>query len=299
MTSFQETYENAIHTQRLFTPHVETSDNYHFYSVSQNALTNLLYLQYSGETIVQHPFALSLNPLDSYLLLYTVNGTGHLSYMGESYSLSPNSIMFIQCCYPFSLNAHNSSNWHYGWTYINGPSIHNYYNMFHVKHSVSLVCRTNYIRDSFFKLIHTSVSDSLQDELNLSLRIHSLLTDILLEINNDNLIDTAPPYIKQIKNLFDTNYSKHYTLQQLSAEFQVSKYTLSKHFTKYVNQSPIEYLISIRIRHAMELLRYTDLPINQIASSVGFDNTTHFINLFKIRVGYTPSKYRKKEKCVT
>ena len=47
-----------------------------------------------------------------------------------------------------------------------------------------------------------------------------------------------------------------------------------------------------RINHAKELLRSTDLTINEVADEVGFHNPGHFINLFKRSLGMTPGMYR-------
>ena len=43
----------------------------------------------------------------------------------------------------------------------------------------------------------------------------------------------------------------------------------------------------------MKLLAETDLPINEIAARVGYDNTNSFTNIFKKYKGTTPGQYRK------
>ena len=46
--------------------------------------------------------------------------------------------------------------------------------------------------------------------------------------------------------------------------------------------------------HAKERLKYSDMPVSEVAARVGIDNVSHFINLFKDRAGDTPLAYRKK-----
>uniref|UniRef100_UPI003568068E helix-turn-helix transcriptional regulator n=1 Tax=Cohnella sp. TaxID=1883426 RepID=UPI003568068E len=70
-------------------------------------------------------------------------------------------------------------------------------------------------------------------------------------------------------------------------------YHLSKEFKCYTGFSPNEYLIHTRITRAKELLRFTDMPVAEIALSVGVDNVSHFINLFRDRETMTPLAYRK------
>jgi len=54
-----------------------------------------------------------------------------------------------------------------------------------------------------------------------------------------------------------------------------------------------EYLITMRLNYAKELLKYTDESINEITFFCGMNNVSHFINLFKEREGMTPLQYRK------
>ncbi|TXK68224.1 helix-turn-helix transcriptional regulator [Paenibacillus sp. N3.4] len=84
------------------------------------------------------------------------------------------------------------------------------------------------------------------------------------------------------------------SLDQLADEHAVSKFHLAKRFKQYTGYSPHEFLIQIRMTHAKEWLKYSDLPISEITARVGIDNTSHFINLFKDRFTQTPLAFRKK-----
>ncbi|MGG1684644.1 helix-turn-helix domain-containing protein [Pseudalkalibacillus sp. NRS-1564] len=82
------------------------------------------------------------------------------------------------------------------------------------------------------------------------------------------------------------------TLDDLSRRYKLNKYQIAKTFKSSVGITPIEYLIETRINKSKDLLKYTDLPINEITYQIGIDNVTHYINLFKKRVGTTPLKFR-------
>jgi transcriptional regulator GlxA family with amidase domain len=57
--------------------------------------------------------------------------------------------------------------------------------------------------------------------------------------------------------------------------------------------SPQEYLMQVRMKHACDLLKETDLPIKMIASSVGYENALTFSKIFKHKEGVSPLDYRK------
>lgn len=57
--------------------------------------------------------------------------------------------------------------------------------------------------------------------------------------------------------------------------------------------TPNDFLRNVRLKHAAHLLSNTDMPINQIALSVGFQSPRYFSQYFNKMFGVTPSEYRK------
>ena len=95
-----------------------------------------------------------------------------------------------------------------------------------------------------------------------------------------------------ILRYIEANSSKKITLESLAKEFNVSPSHLSRIFTNAYHMSPIHYLIYSRVTYATEYLLKTDLSVAEIAERVGYDNPTHFTNLFVKRIGCTPSEFR-------
>ena len=56
--------------------------------------------------------------------------------------------------------------------------------------------------------------------------------------------------------------------------------------------SPSDYLTSIRMEKAKELLRTTAMKIREISAAVGYDDDHVFTRRFKVYTGRTPSQYR-------
>ena len=70
-------------------------------------------------------------------------------------------------------------------------------------------------------------------------------------------------------------------------------------FREIIGMSPVSYLIELRLTRAKELLKYTPLPINEIAMAVGIANPYYFSRLFKKHTGASPTEYRKESPSVT
>ena len=60
-----------------------------------------------------------------------------------------------------------------------------------------------------------------------------------------------------------------------------------------MNRNFKDYVSSLRINLAKQLLRTTDLQISAVAARVGYQNAYSFARFFKLNVGCAPNEYRK------
>lgn len=296
MTDFRAKYHNAVSYKRLSTTSTPKDNFFLFPEHSEFAKKYLFHANYIGTTTVQYPFYMKMNQLDSFLMLYTFEGRGKVFYSDNVYILNPDTILFLDCQNPFELQISDSSLWSYQWLYINGNILPKLYELYKKDSALLFNC-------SPLSSIHTQITKIIncyqhnkQDELFHSMLINDLITTLILEKKNASSdVLKVPAYVLKVKELFDNSYKESYTLQSLASDFKISKYTLSREFTKHIHTSPIEYLINKRISVSKELLSSTNISINEISQQVGIENPTHFINLFKNRVGMTPLQYRNQK----
>lgn len=110
-----------------------------------------------------------------------------------------------------------------------------------------------------------------------------------IETNDKNelKIALAVRYINQ-------NITKKISLSSLSETTNYSISHLRRLFYEKFGTSPLNYITERRIERAKEIIGIEDLPISQIASLCGFENTSYFIKQFKKYVGVTPKDYKSK-----
>jgi AraC-like DNA-binding protein len=65
-------------------------------------------------------------------------------------------------------------------------------------------------------------------------------------------------------------------------------------FRKATGQTPIDYLVRLRIQKSISLLRNTDQPIIEIALESGFNDSNYFTRQFRKLTNESPSAYRKR-----
>lgn len=102
--------------------------------------------------------------------------------------------------------------------------------------------------------------------------------------------------VKQIIDYLNKNYNKKISLEQIAHNMYLSPVYISKIFKEETGESPINYLIKIRLERARDILIKSDnSSIKSIANRVGYEDVYHFSKLFKKYYGVSPLNYRKRE----
>ncbi|MEM1485900.1 AraC family transcriptional regulator [Oscillospiraceae bacterium PP1C4] len=106
---------------------------------------------------------------------------------------------------------------------------------------------------------------------------------------NTNIVQT----VLSIQRYISKNFSNEITLDELSAQYFISKYYLSRSFKEISGYNFKDYIILHRLTEAKEMLCHTNRLVTDIGASVGYSNVNHFIRIFKQHEGISPLQYRK------
>jgi len=82
----------------------------------------------------------------------------------------------------------------------------------------------------------------------------------------------------------------------LAENIGISRVHLYRKLKELTNQSPSDFIKTIRIKQAAELLANQKVQVSEIAYAVGFSNLSHFSNSFKEFYGISPTEYAEKYK---
>lgn len=91
------------------------------------------------------------------------------------------------------------------------------------------------------------------------------------------------------------NLSRTVTLDNIAQSVHLSVSFFSRKFKQETGYAPIEYFNHLRIQKACQLLHFSELRINEVASQIGIDDPFYLSRLFKQQMGVSPAKYRKNE----
>lgn len=99
--------------------------------------------------------------------------------------------------------------------------------------------------------------------------------------------------IRMVLKYIEEHYTDPIRLEDAALLVTLNPAYLSNIFKKETGENFVDYLNSYRIGQARELLKDSNLSINEIAYSTGFQDARYFSKLFKKYVGITPKDYRK------
>ena len=106
-------------------------------------------------------------------------------------------------------------------------------------------------------------------------------------------IDDVPFILKNVVEYINANIHQKIDVVELSNLTKWSHHHFIKTFTKYINQTPYQYILTKKIEKSIALIRETDIPLSAIAIDLGFSSYSNFCNAFKKEIGKTPDVYRK------
>lgn len=100
--------------------------------------------------------------------------------------------------------------------------------------------------------------------------------------------------LKDMISFIQRNYTEKITLSDIASSANVGQSKCCRLFSKYLGQTPNNYLIDYRLQNCVELLQSTDMSITEISVATGFGSGSYFAETFRKKYGTTPTNYKKK-----
>lgn len=274
------------------------------YTPSEFARSNLLYLQEIGNLQALKSHVSKRRNLDSFLFFRVRSGSGLLGYGGREYTLTAGDCVFIHCKEPY-FHRTGDDLWSLEWVHFYGETMLPIYAKYLERGGKPVIrpeedTAPEQIWEQLRAIAHSS--DYIRD-----IRINEVLSSLLsflmsyswdprLSAEDSTAEKTLRPVTRQVsalKEYLDNHYSEKITLEGLSEIFFVNKYTLSREFKELYGTSIINYLLMVRITHAKQMLRFTNVSVDEVGASCGITPLYYFSRTFKKIEGISPLEYRR------
>lgn len=109
---------------------------------------------------------------------------------------------------------------------------------------------------------------------------------ILNHSNDERRMNDVMNYIREY-------YKGKIELSKLANQAKMTKNSFCRYFKYKTGKTPIQFVSEIRVAHACNLLKNTNLSLKEICYDSGFNNFVSFHKTFKEQLDLTPTQYRK------
>lgn len=230
-----------------------------------------------------------------YQLLYIVGGRAWFTIDGEDIPATVGDFIVYTPGYPQYYHYSLKDNTDIYWMHFYGTEVVEVLNQLNIKpNRVIRSTMDSYITKKWNQMIQELTLKQRGFDTLLPLYAQEIMTMLFrnrkplntTQMKSQKIIMDA---IEYISNEFDHSIN----VQDLARHLGVSACWLNLNFRLFTGTSPLQYIINARLSHAMELLRFSDYTINEIARICGYEDALYFSRLFKKHVGGSPREYRQ------
>ena len=151
---------------------------------------------------------------------------------------------------------------------------------------------TSYLTGLFQKLLQASQNAEVDFLLRKKAAMLEIVAYFLSKCPHIDFVENQNPQFFALLTCIKENLSHHFTIEELAGQMHMHPNYFIKYFRKAVGIPPMQYINSLRIDRASELLKSSDASIAQVAAAVGFGDGLYFSRVFKKAIGCSPKTYR-------
>lgn len=116
--------------------------------------------------------------------------------------------------------------------------------------------------------------------------VSAVMEAAFIQQESDGVIQRSIRYIQQ-------HVEEEISRESIADYVGLNPAYLSRLFKKETEQNLIDFLISVKMNRARELLDTTDMTVSSVAQQVGYSNFSHFTKMFRKQFDVNPQEYRK------
>ena len=233
-----------------------------------------------------------------YQLLYIASGRGHFSLDGRVHTLPQGTAVLYRPGVPQDYTFRASDKAEYFWCHFTGNGVGELLSECRIPKSMTVfpAGTSSDYQWLFIQMIRELQMKQAGHETILTMNLrHILLLLGRSQLEEREVGNKMLGEIESAIRFFNTNYYWDIEIKEYANRHLMTPYWFSQNFKKVTGCSPAQYLISLRMANAMNLLDNTEYTVAQVAAAVGYENTQYFHRLFRKHTGMTPSEYKNRK----
>jgi AraC-like DNA-binding protein len=233
--------------------------------------------------------------LPEFQIIYITEGRGIFKSEDKTWTVKPGSIMLVLPEIKHLYKPDFETGWHEYWVGFNGG-------YFRRLLEQGILSREKIFFDTGIHDDILVIFNRIFDEIRAQRPLYQFkactgILSIISEVLAHDRRRDQPGYYQKItdkaKYIMEKNIFGAINITAISDQIGVSASRLNEIFKTHTGMTPYQYYIHIKINKASIILEEEDLPVQDVALRLGFDDPYYFSRLFRNKTGVVPSKWRK------
>lgn len=234
---------------------------------------------------------------DRYVIEYVISGEGVVESDNRIFNVKAGDVYILEANTKQHYYADKKNPFKKYWVNFKSDSFGNLLSLFKLNNIIHFP-NTN-IEELFLSLFSLEQISGFAADISFSAM--NIIFQMLMVIK-ENLTASdknVPEIIKKARILLDESLDDKLTINDICKTLYISKPSLIENFKKYYGMTPNSYKSKKKIKLACMYLKNSNLNINAVSSSLGYNDTYTFSHWFKKEKGISPLNYRKKYRNIT
>lgn len=248
----------------------------------------------------EHHHRIREKGVGQYVLIYCVDGSGFYVVDGKRHEVKKNQYFILPIGKPHEYGSTEGHFWTVYWLHFCGKAAHVFAEGAATPQTINVTMQSRISeRINIFDEILTTLhfGDSIEDlRYASSLLSHFLASMRYLGQFRRAKTGAEKDIVEQAIHYMRENIENRITMAEVLRYVGYSQSHFSTVFKKKTGMSPLSYFNRLKVEHACQLLKTTDLKVNMICYKVGIEDPLYFSRLFSKVMGMSPTDYRLKER---
>ena len=230
-----------------------------------------------------------------WLLQYTLAGSGRVSIGSQVYTVNQGTAFFLRIpsdtCYELPADSPDRP-WEFVYMLFSGGAVTPYFDYVAEKQGqVFSMPLQHPASQQLLALHHAARNGQLPSAFDAASRVFAILCALCTPFADQQ--QSASALVSGAMRYMEQHFAESIGIADVCAAMHVSHSHLSRAFLRETGTQPITYLTRLRLEEAVRLLNTTDLPVDVISQSCGYDDSKYFSKVFRRHMGAAPREFRR------
>lgn len=256
-----------------------------------------LYLNVFGHSVTEPLHKAGPCVKSFYLIHFILEGKGEFTVNNLTYHLKKGQGFLIEPDYQVTYISDKTNPWTYVWVGFSGREAGE------MLHSIGLTqenpiftCEQgDKLKKYVFDMLAHNYSNRA-DTYRLTGMLYLFLSVIAEAQKNRIETPSGNTYVNHAISYIQNHYSIPVSVEEISDYVGINRSYLSSLFKEYTGMSPVKYLQNFRITRAQHMLTVTDISVESIALSCGYQSAEAFHKIFRQLTGMSPKTFRHEKR---